>query len=88
MTGEAEDQEAVQRVDRAMEACRQGDCYLGDHGFVSLCMMSTGTGHEEQWRDTPVAGLVMVSQSCDIARTCADRPMVEMCPLVEVGLDD
>lgn len=74
----------MQTVDQAMEACRQGDCFLGDHGFVALCLVPTDSGHEEQWLDTPVAGLVVVSQSCDIARTCADRPMVEACPLVEV----
>lgn len=84
MPDEAVDQTEVQRVDKDMEACRQGDCFLGDHGFVSLCRVPTEAGHEEQWQENPVAGLVLVSQSCDIARTCADRPMVEMCPLVEV----
>ena len=74
-------------VDKAMNVCRQGDCFLGDHGFVSLCLVANESGHEEQWLDTPVAGLVLVSQSCDVARTCADRPMVEMCPLVEVDHD-
>ena len=67
-----------------MAAYRQGDCFLGDHGFVSLCRVATESGYAEQWQDTPVAGLVLVSQSCDVVRPCADRPFVEMCTLVEV----
>jgi hypothetical protein len=84
VAGEEVDQADVLRVDRAMDACRQGDCFLGDHGFIALCRVTTEVGDEEQWLDTPVDGLVLVSQSCDIARTCAQRPVVEVCPLVKV----
>lgn len=30
------------------------------------------------------AGFMVVSQTCDIVRTCADRPYVEVCPLVPI----
>ncbi len=30
---------------------------------------------------SPDAGFMVVSQTCDIVRTCADRPYVEVCPL-------
>ena len=84
MVSDALDQSELRRINNAMGTYRQGDCFLGDHGFVSLCRINTSSGFEEQWQDTPVAGLVLVSQSCDIARSCAERPVVEMCPLVEV----
>jgi hypothetical protein len=35
--------------------------------------------------ETEVAGFVVVSQSCDVVRSCVERPYVEVAPLVEVG---
>ena len=32
--------------------------------------------------DSEVHGLMIASQSCDILRSCAERPYVEVCPLV------
>jgi hypothetical protein len=29
-------------------------------------------------------GLVVLTQTCDLVRTCTDRPFVEVCPLVEM----
>jgi hypothetical protein len=81
---ETVDQSEVQRVDQAMRSYQQGDCFLGDHGFIHLCLLRTEDEYEHQWQETPVVGLVLVSQSCDIVRSCADRPVVEMCPLVSV----
>ena len=75
-------------VDQAMYACRQGDCFLGDHGFVELCLDRTGETALEEYLDTQVSGLILVSQSCDIAKSCAERPMIEVCPLVEIGDPD
>jgi hypothetical protein len=34
-----------------------------------------------------VLGLVVVTQSCDVVRSCTERPYVEVCPLVEVDDD-
>ena len=34
--------------------------------------------------EAEVRGLVVISQTCDIVRGCADRPFVEVCPLVVV----
>jgi len=34
---------------------------------------------------TEVPGLVVLTQTCDIVRSCATRPWVEVAPLVEVG---
>ena len=90
MEPEAVDQDAISRVDRAMGSCRQGDCFLGELDFVTLERGSADQG-ETQVVATPVAGLVLVSQSCDIARECSKRPMVELSPLVIVeqeGLEE
>src|SRR5690606_14455031 len=34
-----------------------------------------------------VLGLVVITQTCDIVRSCTERPYVEVCPLVEVDDD-
>jgi hypothetical protein len=34
-----------------------------------------------------VQGFVVVTQTCDVVRSCADRHFIEVCPLVEVGVD-
>ena len=38
--------------------------------------------------ETQVSGFVVVSQSCDVVRSCVERPYVEVAPLVEVGSDE
>ena len=66
-----------------MDVCRQGDCFLGDLRFIELGGSLEDEGKvTQEFMETPVAGLALVSQSCDIARSCADRPSVEVCPLV------
>ena len=37
--------------------------------------------------ETPVHGLTVVTQTCDIVRACGSRPFVQVCPLVEVDAD-
>jgi hypothetical protein len=89
---DAIDQEEASRVDRAMDQWRQGDCYVGDSDFVALWPVDgdgdkgdvVAGGVPAQVESTPVAGLVVVSQACDIARKCSERPLVEVSPLVEV----
>ena len=79
-------------VDRALAAWRQGDCVLGEHWFVhridtALAATDAARAAAEAGVDLAeqqVAGLVVVSQTCDVVRSCAERPYVEVCPLVEV----
>lgn len=40
---------------------------------------------ESDLAEEQAPGLVVVSQTCDIVRSCASRPFVEVCPLVEVS---
>jgi len=82
----------VAAVDAALADWRQGDCVVGDSWFVvrfSAAHPLSGPARlaaaegvdlaEEQ-----VRGLIVVSQTCDVVRSCVDRPFVEVCPLVEV----
>lgn len=65
---------------------------LGDHWFASRFDIGRplSTAAKEAAREgvdlaeTLVRGLVVVTQTCDIVRSCADRPFIEVCPLVEV----
>ncbi len=83
-------------VDETLGQWRQGDCVLGKSSFLhkfspekpitsaSREVAATGVDVVE----TDVVGLVVVSQTCDLVRPCADRPYVEVAPLVEVTEDD
>src|SRR4051812_32105621 len=76
-----------------LAAWRQGDCVLGEHWFVHRFDPSlpvTGPGRaaadaDADLAEEQVAGLVVVTQTCDVVRSCAERPYVEVCPLVEVN---
>jgi hypothetical protein len=69
-------------VDRALGVWRQGDCVLGELSFVhrldpSLAVTDAGRAVQETGADlveAEVAGLVIVTQSCDIVRSCTERP--------------
>lgn len=87
--------EALKKVDQALNHWRQGDFALGDHWFVHRCEPSIPIAEAAREAadqgvdlgETPVRGLVVVTQSCDIVRRCAERPFVEVSPLVEVNAD-
>lgn len=82
----------VTSVDNALAAWRQGDCVLGEYWFVhrldkSFTVTNAGRSAAEQGVDLAeedVLGLVVVTQTCDVVRSCAERHFVEVCPLVEV----
>lgn len=82
-------------VDAAIRNWRQGDYVLGKQWFVyrlDLAIPLTEAAMEaaKQGADlaeTEVRGLVIVSQTCDIVRSCIDRPYVEVAPLVEVDAE-
>lgn len=68
-------------VERALAAWRQGDCTLGEHWFVHRTI-ANADGND--LHETLVLGLVVLSQTCDIVRAIADRPELEISPLVKV----
>jgi hypothetical protein len=82
----------IQEVDTALRAWCQGDCAIGEHWFLyrfnpqrPLTPDSTSLAQEEtDLAESEVKGFVVVTQTCDIVRSCADRPFIEVVPLVEV----
>lgn len=80
----------------ALRVWRQGDCILGEHWFVhrfapalplteQAAKVVTDAGAAGvDLAESEVLGLMVTSQSCDVVRSCAERPFVEVCPLVEL----
>ena len=84
-----------QEVDAALESWRQGDCVLGEDWFVHRFDPTAPLTPESESIDldggtlveSPVAGLVVLTQTCDIVRSCFGpnaRPFIEVAPLVAV----
>ncbi len=83
------------RVDDALRSWRQGDCVLGDQAFLfrlnpvapiseaaAIAAVDGADAAEAQ-----VHGFAIMTQTCDIVRSCWSRPFVQVCPLVEVDAD-
>lgn len=83
----------IQAIDTALSEWCQGDCVLGENWFVyrfnpqrPLTSDSADVVQEEtDLAESEVRGFAVVTQTCDIVRTCNKRPFVEIVPLVEVG---
>ena len=81
------------RVDAALQAWRQGGCVLGEHWFIhrfdpALPLTEASAAVSDQGVDlaeSAVQGLVVLTQTCDIVRTCRERPFLEVAPIVEVS---
>lgn len=79
-------------IDEHLAQWRQGDCVLGEHWFVYRIHPTAFVTQEakavaEEGLDlveTPVLGFTIVTQTCDIVRSCKERPYLELCPLVKV----
>jgi hypothetical protein len=81
----------IQKIDPALKEWCQGDYVLGEHWFVQRCnpnqplTVSTESVDEETGlAEYEVRGFVVVTQTCDIVRSCLSRPFIEVVPLVEV----
>ncbi len=82
-------------VDRALSAWRQGDCVLGPAWFLlradpdsplsedAADGMDSETGNFE----VEVTGFAVLTQTCDLVRTCRARPYVEVAPLIAITED-
>jgi hypothetical protein len=97
------DPKHARRLDAALQGWQQGDVVLGQTVFLHLADLrnpltpetaaeeaeeSPTEGMELAAITTQVHGIVAVSQTCDIVRPCAERPFVELAPLVEVSEAD
>ena len=85
----------VVAVDQALAAWRQGDCVIGKHWFahrLDPARPLTPSGQAAaveniDLAETEVDGLLVVTQTCDIVRSCGVRPFIEVCPVVGVDED-
>lgn len=92
MVANDKQEELVQKVDAALKEWHQGDFVLGEQGFVyridpqlPLTEASLDAGAEGgELVESMVRGFVVVTQTCDIVRSCSKRPFVEVVPLTEV----
>jgi len=82
----------ITSIDKVLASWRQGDCTLGEHWFAhrldtSFSVTEAGRVAAEAGVDLAeqqVQGFVVVTQTCDVVRSCVDRHYIEVCPLVEV----
>ncbi len=88
----APDSAEVRGIDAALQEWRQGDLALDEQWFIHIGdpaeplteASAEADGKGLQALTWEVAGLVVVTQTCDIVRPCSERPFVEVCPLIEV----
>jgi hypothetical protein len=82
----------IQAIDTTLLEWCQGDCVIGEHWFIyrfdlqrPLTSDSVDVAKEEiDLAESEVKGFAIVTQTCDIVRSCNERPFVEIVPLVEV----
>jgi len=87
--------DARANIDQALQDWRQGDCVVGEHLFLFRIDIENPLTREAadaakegaDAAEAEVRGLMVATQTCDLVRRCADRPFVEVCPLVEVDAD-
>jgi predicted translin family RNA/ssDNA-binding protein len=88
----------ISGVDAALENWRQGDCVIGDDHWFSFRFSPqypltedskevTAANTEADLAESAVNGFAVLTQTCDLVRLCADRPFVEIAPLVEVDAE-
>lgn len=93
MTAYSPDPATVQTVDEGLQVWRQGDVAVADWiGHLvdparPLTEEAAQGGDEEgslALASLVVEGLVVVTQTCDVVRSCADRPFVQVAPLIRL----
>lgn len=90
------DSAEAKRIDEALKEWRQGDLALNESWFVHVgdgAKPLTDAAAEAgdagvQAFTSEVGGLVVLTQTCDVVRTCTSRPYIEVAPLMHVSDDD
>lgn len=85
--------ESLSAVTEALESWRQGDCFVGKSWFafrLELLLPVTpaakvAAADELTLAETREEGFVVLTQTCDVVRDCAQRPFIEVAPLVAVA---
>src|SRR5258708_7791587 len=84
------------RIDRALQAWRQGDLALEEEWFVHVgdpaeplteVAAEAGVGGTQALTSAAL-GLAVVTQTCDVIRTCVERPYLEVSPLIRLSDDE
>jgi hypothetical protein len=90
VSAENDEQQRFAKVTAALQHWRQGDCVVGEHWFVfgidaktPLTQEAKEAG-ESELVEYEVKGFSIVTQTCDIVRSCSTRPFIEISPLVEL----
>ena len=94
------DEADIARIDGLLAVWRQGDVVLQEEAFVHLADLAYPLTEEAEAAQAAVAsgmdepqiagvytavpGVVVLTQTCDIVRSCRVRPFVEVAPLIEV----
>lgn len=91
----APDSDEAKRIDASLREWRQGDLALEESWFVHvgdgalpLSEAAAQAVSGTQALTSEVLGLVVVTQTCDVVRSCVTRPFIEVAPLVRVSEDD
>ena len=79
-------------VDAALRHWQQGDCVVGEQWFVHRLApdiplteeAADAAGQGVDLAEAAVRGFLVISQTCDIVRSCGEHPYVEVAPLIEV----
>jgi hypothetical protein len=82
-------------IDAALAQWSQGDCTMGancwfvtrfdpQHPLTPDAVDVVEVDAEADLTESSVSGFVVITQTCDLVRSCADRPFVEIAPLVVV----
>jgi hypothetical protein len=85
----------IARIDEALQAWRRGECVLGEQWFAHRFAPAQPLTDEAKasaeagvdLAESETRGLMIVSQSCDVVRSCSERPFVEVCPVVQLEED-
>ena len=93
MTQPVEDEN---EIDRVLGSWRQGDVSLDAglefvHMAASQTVLAAGGTPGETGADPileEVRGVVVLTQTCDVVRSCRERPFVEVAPVVELPAGD
>jgi hypothetical protein len=88
----------IPEIDSALRKWSQGDCTIRDDcwfvtRFDPQCPLTPSsqdvaeTDADADLAESAVSGFVVVTQTCDLVRSCVDRPFLEISPLVEVDAE-
>jgi hypothetical protein len=88
----------ISAIDSTLSEWSQGDCTIGDdcwfvtrfdpqRPLTSDAQNIATAEAEADLAESSVSGFVVVTQTCDLVRSCADRPFLEISPLVQVNAE-